>query len=186
MIRTETLGMAYGASELLLAAYRRSRRSGARSRDRGTLPLVWITILAAMGAAVWFANSVELGRYPVGGRVRGLALGILIAGVGLRVWAISTLGRFFTVDVAIHEDHRLVTRGPYRWLRHPSYTGVLLAFLGIGLSLGSWPGLLALVVPVLLALGRRISVEERVLGQHFGPAWQEHRARTWRLMPWVW
>src|SRR3546814_15945860 len=85
----------------------------------------------------------------------------------LRWWSIRVLARHFTVDVTIHPDHELVRRGPYRLLRHPSYTGLLMPFLGFALGLGNWLSLAAML-PVALALLWRIQVEERVLAAAFG------------------
>src|SRR5262245_52177059 len=94
--------------------------------------------------------------------------------------------RFFTVDVAIHEGNELVTRGPCRCLRHPSYTGALLTTFGLGLTFGNWLALAAFVVPLAAALLARIHVEERALAEQFGDTWRAHAARTWRLVPFVW
>src|SRR3546814_1807757 len=79
-------------------------------------------------------------------------------GMGLRWWSIRVLARHFTVDVTIHPDHALVRRGPYRLLRHPSYTGLLVTFLGFALCLGDWLSLAAML-PVVLAFLWRIQVE---------------------------
>jgi protein-S-isoprenylcysteine O-methyltransferase len=79
-----------------------------------------------------------------------------------------------------------VTRGPYRRLRHPSYTGALLAFVGLGFTLANWLALAAFVAPITAALLVRIHVEERALVEQFGDAWRAHDARTWRLVPFVW
>jgi protein-S-isoprenylcysteine O-methyltransferase len=73
---------------------------------------------------------------------------LFAAGLILRWWAIITLGRFFTVDVTIEKDHELVERGPFRIVRHPLYTGVFLAFVGLGMSLGNWAALLAILLPI--------------------------------------
>lgn len=186
MIALEILGLAYGASEAALGLARRSKRSSASSHDAGTLRLVWVVIALSGAAAVWTASHVEFGRYAHGPVLGGLAIGVFGLGIALRWWSILVLGRFFTVDVAIHDGHELVQRGPYRRLRHPSYTGALLAFLGLGLLFDSWPALLVATVPVSAMLLRRIAVEERALERHFGERWRAHCARTWKLVPLVW
>jgi protein-S-isoprenylcysteine O-methyltransferase len=186
MIALEQLGLLYGASEIALALARRSKRAGARSRDAGTLGLVWVVIAVSVTAAVWIARSVEFGRYEHGLVLDRIALALFGLGVALRGWAIVVLGRFFTVDVAIHEGHELVQRGPYRVLRHPSYTGALLVFFGFGVLFDSWPALAVATLPVVAIILRRIQVEERALAEHFGEAWRAHCARTWRLVPGVW
>ena len=186
LIAFEALGLAYGASELGLALLRRSRRARASSHDDGTLGLVWLVVGLSIAASFALARSVEYGHWPRGPWSDGVALGVFALGCALRAWAVLVLGRFFTVDVAIHTGHELVRRGPYRVLRHPSYTGALLIFFGLGLQLRSWPALSVLVLPLLAVFLRRIQVEERALAQHFGAAWDEHCRLTWRLVPLVW
>jgi len=186
VIAFEALGLAYGAAELGLALLRRSRRAGARSHDRGTLGLVWIVVGLSIGTAFALARSLEFGRFEGGPWMRWIAFSVFALGCALRGWSVVVLGRFFTVDVAIHTGHELVRSGPYRVLRHPSYTGALLIFFGLGLQLKSWPALLVLVLPLTAVFLRRIQVEERALAQHFGAAWTAHCERTWRLVPGLW
>jgi protein-S-isoprenylcysteine O-methyltransferase len=186
MIGPAYLGLAYGASEIALALARRSKRAEASSRDAGTLRAVWLVIAVSLAAAIWVARKIDFGRYHTGDSLLALALVLFAAGLALRWWAILSLGRFFTVDVAIHTGHELVERGPYRVLRHPSYTGALLAFVALGLTFGSWPALALATLPVLAVLLWRMRVEERALAGHFGEAWRAYAARTWRLLPGVW
>jgi protein-S-isoprenylcysteine O-methyltransferase len=110
---------------------------------------------------------------------------LFVAGLILRWWAIIILGRFFTVDVTIEKDHELVERGPFRVVRHPSYTGVLLAFVGLGLSLGNWAALLVILMPIGAAFIHRMNVEEDALSRALGPRYTEYVKRTKRLMPFV-
>lgn len=188
MIGPQYLGLAYGLSELALARMKHSRRSRGRtsSRDAGTLGLVWGVIGLSVAASILVARDCPWGRFGVPHGLEFAALGLFVAGIALRAWSVLVLGRFFTVDVAIHADHELVTRGPYRVLRHPSYSGALLAVLGMGALFGSLPGLLVLLGGFAGALARRIAVEERALAQNFGERWTAHCARTWRLVPFVW
>ena len=178
----------YGCAELVLAALRRSSRhdSTARSHDRGSLQLLWVVIAVSMGAAVGFGLSCDIGRFELGAPLRIAAWCALAASAALRVWSIVVLGRFFTVDVAIRDDHQLVVSGPFRVLRHPSYTGVLGVVASLFLLFGNAIALGVGLVGVLLALLHRIRVEERALAAAFGDAWTAHCARTWRLVPFVW
>ncbi|MBK7641991.1 MAG: phosphatidylethanolamine N-methyltransferase family protein [Planctomycetes bacterium] len=186
MLDATKLGLAYGLSEVGLALVARARARGARSSDRGSLALVWVVIALALPASIWVARNVAFGRYERSTALDGAGLALFVGGVGLRGWAIAVLGRFFTVDVAIHTDHELVRRGPYRLLRHPSYTGALLAFLGLASTMQSVPAVCTALVPILLVLLWRIRVEEQALAAHFGSRWAEHCAKTWRLLPCVW
>ena len=182
----QALGLAFGLSELGLALVKRSRRSGARAQDAGTLRLVWGGILVSGVVAYEVARTCPFGRFEHGPLGAGIALGLLALGVWLRWWAILVLGKFFTVDVAIHPEHQLVTRGPYRVLRHPSYTGALLVIAGIGVLFDSVPAWVCLMLPITAILLRRMQVEERALAAHFGESWRVHSARTQRLVPFVW
>jgi len=119
------------------------------------------------------------------GALLGLGTALLIGGVAVRWLAIRTLGRFFTVDVAVHREHRVVQSGLYRYVRHPSYTGVLVAMLGAGLAFGNWLSLAALMLPLTLSLLYRIRVEEAVLLEALGEEYREYCGRTKRLIPGV-
>jgi protein-S-isoprenylcysteine O-methyltransferase len=87
--------------------------------------------------------------------------------------------------VAIASDHQLVEAGPYRWLRHPSYAGALLAFLGLGLCLHNWAALAAVVVPVSVVFWRRMRIEEAALLGTFGERYRDYMRRTRRLIPFI-
>jgi protein-S-isoprenylcysteine O-methyltransferase Ste14 len=95
------------------------------------------------------------------------------------------LGRFFTVNVAIAKDHRVVSDGPYRFVRHPSYTGALVAFIGLGILVHNWMAALLLVVPITIMFLWRIHIEERALSAALGKAYTDYMARTKRLIPFV-
>ena len=103
-----------------------------------------------------------------------------------RTWAILTLGRLFKFVVVIQDGHRVVASGPYRLLRHPSYTGGLVAFLGAGIALDSWLSALAIVFIPLLAVLVRIHVEEAKLATALGPEYTRYASRTHRLVPGLW
>src|SRR2546423_14055212 len=122
---------------------------------------------------------------PRGNAVSVAAVALFAAGLVLRWWAIVTLGRFFTVDVTIEKDHELVERGPFRMVRHPSYTGVLLAFVGLGLSLGNWAALLVIFLPIVAAFIHRMNVEENALSDALGSQYTDYMRRTKRLVPFV-
>ncbi len=178
------LGLAYLFSELLLTATRRSRGSGAR-QDRSTLRVLWLVIMLSVAASVYVAKHWRGAAFPDQRLCALLGVILFIGGLVLRWWAIITLGRFFTVDVQIAPDHELVERGPFRLMRHPSYTGVLLAFLGFGLSMGNWAALLVLMLPIFVALIRRIHVEEEALTAALGERYITYKQRTKRLIPGV-
>ena len=115
-----------------------------------------------------------------------IGLGLIWCGVGLRVWSIATLGRFFRRIVVVQEGHRVVSGGPYRAVRHPAYLGNLLATAGLGLVLGNWVSLAILVVIPALGHLPRILVEERELEQGLGEQYTSYAAGRKRLVPGVW
>jgi protein-S-isoprenylcysteine O-methyltransferase Ste14 len=161
-------------------------REGAR-RDRGSMVVLVACIAGGIVGAFLLASDVpgaSLGaaRWPL--LVCGVAL--MVAGIVLRQWAITVLGRFFTVDVRVQEGQQVVDRGPYRWVRHPSYTGMLVTFLGIGMALGNWLSILCALVIPLAGLAARIGVEERALLDGLGDPYRRYAAGRARLVPRVW
>jgi protein-S-isoprenylcysteine O-methyltransferase Ste14 len=115
--------------------------------------------------------------------VQYVGLVLIPLGLGLREWAIFKLGRFFSRVVEIEASHRLVTDGPYRWFRHPAYTGMVLIYLGIVLAFGTWLGTLVALILMLSATLYRIRIEEQVLVEAFGKEYREYMHRTWKLFP---
>jgi protein-S-isoprenylcysteine O-methyltransferase len=153
------LGLIYLVSEILLTLTRRSRSKTGTKQDRSTLGIIWLVIALSIMAGVFVAQNFRAVALPHGRVLASASVVLFVAGLILRWWAIIMLGRFFTVDVTIEKDHELVERGPFRIVRHPSYTGVLLAFVGLGLSLRNWAALLVILLPIGAAFIRRMNVE---------------------------
>ena len=175
----------FPVSEIVLGILKRARAGTAFSEDSGSLRLLWLVISAGVAAAI-FAQNIAVTRMHMAPEIRmAVAVALLVVGLAIRWVAIVTLGRFFTVNVAVHLDHALVETGLYRHVRHPSYTGLLIAFCGLGMFFGNWLGLVMLLVPIVLALTHRISVEEAALGRALGAEYSNYCARTKRLLPWV-
>jgi protein-S-isoprenylcysteine O-methyltransferase Ste14 len=133
-----------------------------------------------------FGRAVTPGAAIGGGWL--FALGVLIAWLGLllRWWSFVSLGKYFTVVVKTSDDQPVVDRGPYRVLRHPSYTGLLLAFAGGGLMVGNWVSTVGAVGVVSAALIYRLRIEERALNAALGDRYREFAATRARLIPHVW
>lgn len=163
------------------------RRGAAVSQDRWTK---WIVVLASragvFGALAIAALVPGLRADANNWWTLGLGVAILLAGVALRAWAIMTLGRYFRREVTIEPGQRLVRQGPYRWLRHPSYTGILLSLGGLGLAFGSWVGAAVAVLVMFAGMLPRIRVEERALAGAFGTDYQDYANSTARVLPYVW
>jgi protein-S-isoprenylcysteine O-methyltransferase len=179
------IGIVYGGSEVVLAFALRARENVVRGADRGSLAILWTTIILSIFAAIQVENR-GAGRLP-GAFLQWAITGgaVLLAGLALRWTAILTLRGAFTVDVAIAKDQRLVEHGIYRALRHPAYTGSLLAFLGMALVFGDWLAGLTLFLPITGAFLYRIGVEERALRSAFGEEYERYSRRTRRLIPFV-
>ena len=114
-----------------------------------------------------------------------LGIFLILLGVVVRQWAIAVLGRFFSLTVRVSEDHRVVDIGPYRLVRHPSYTGIMITLAGLGLAVQSWTALLVLLVIFGVAYGYRIRVEEKTLLSELGSDYANYMKRTKRLIPYV-
>lgn len=114
-------------------------------------------------------------------------VGILLMGGGItwRWYAVRTLGTYFTLAVSIQTDHQVIRHGPYRFTRHPSYSGALLAICGVGLIMTNWVSLLVLVACSFAGISYRIAMEERALVDALGEAYVEYRSRTKKLIPFV-
>ncbi|MBM3938314.1 MAG: isoprenylcysteine carboxylmethyltransferase family protein [Sphingomonadales bacterium] len=111
------------------------------------------------------------------------AIVLFVAGISLRWIAILSLKRAFTVKVTILKDHQLKSDGVYRWVRHPSYTGMYIYALGLGLALHSLLAIAILLWGVWFTTHNRIPVEEAVLEGHFGDAYRTYKQKTWKLFP---
>jgi protein-S-isoprenylcysteine O-methyltransferase Ste14 len=176
------LGFLYALSELWLGITHRSPEA-AVSHDKKSLRVLWIVILASVffgiQSAFWFPSAAM----PHRATLRVIGFFVFVFGLVLRWYSIGYLGKFFTVDVAIHSEHRVIESGPYRYIRHPSYTGALLAFLGLGLSSGNWCSVAVFVLPPFLAFLVRINVEERALEEAMGEQYRSYQQRTKRLIP---
>jgi protein-S-isoprenylcysteine O-methyltransferase Ste14 len=177
---------AFVLSELRIRLRSERNRDGSRL-DRTSLLVVQATAIGGVGGAVLLTRRLP-GAALAGAEwplfVAGLVL--MCAGVAIRQWAVATLGRFFTIDVRVQPSQTVVDRGPYRWVRHPAYTGLILTFLGFGLALGNWAALaVAFLVPTA-GLVYRIHFEERALLEGLGEPYRRFAASRPRLFPGVW
>lgn len=173
-------------SEIILAIGKRARSGSAHVADKGSLKTLWGVILAAISLAAIVSFTSRLPLPLSANQADLLSLLFVTGGMVLRWVSIFILGRHFTVNVAIVPGHHLIETGPYRRVRHPSYTGLLLAFFGTGLFLNNWLALGILMLPICRAVVHRIRIEEAVLEKAFGSSYGEYRRRTKRLIPFIW
>jgi protein-S-isoprenylcysteine O-methyltransferase len=178
------LGIFYGLSEAGIGFFKRSRDDSVDA-DRNSLRLLWLVILLSLTAGSLASYKFESAKIVAGDSLLWVGCALFVAGLALRWYSIYYLGRFFTVNVAIHSGHEIIDTGPYRRIRHPSYSGALLAFLGLSLSLDNWIALALIVLPILMAFRRRIRIEERALSNALGAPYTRYMQRTKRLIPGV-
>ena len=152
------------------------------TKDRGSNLVLRVSLYASVVIAVVLAVN-NTAMLPHGVFYAGISL--VIIGIVVRQWAVFTLGRFFTLTVGIQKDQKVVDYGPYRFVRHPSYLGLLITLTGIGLALQSWEGTLTMVGISGLAIGYRIHIEEKVLVSELGDDYVQYMKRTKRLIPFV-
>jgi protein-S-isoprenylcysteine O-methyltransferase Ste14 len=170
--------------EVWIAA--RTAGSHAPRHDRGSKVVISLGIFVGVFLAVQLSSRWTGGTmaWPWLAYVVGAAL--VVAGVVIRVWAVLTLGRWFTTVVRVADDQPVVSDGPYRWVRHPSYLGLLVALAGLGLMLTDWASVVVAVLLPLATLVWRIRVEEKALRKGLGPAYDAYAAGRKRLVPGVW
>ena len=172
-------------SEFAILIKTRTRESSGEVRDQGSLRLLWVTIVISITAAKFAAAILHRAAFPPSWSMTPVCLILLLLGLAIRWSAIYTLGRSFSANVAIHATQTLTKTGLFRIVRHPSYTGLELIFLTIGLGTRNWIGLVLGFVPPTLALLYRIRVEEAALTSAFGPQYIAYSAETKRLIPFL-
>lgn len=163
------------------ASYARNGRGVATLPGDRTQPLLIVTWLVAMGACL-AAALTGWGVAP-GWQAPMAGQGLFLVAWVWRQEAIRQLGRHYTAHVTVSDEQPLIQAGPYRFLRHPGYLGVIGAVAGCALMTGSVAGWLALLAGYLPAVVIRIRVEERWLVERMGRRYEDYQARTWRLMP---
>jgi protein-S-isoprenylcysteine O-methyltransferase Ste14 len=172
----------FWALEFIVFRGNRTATEEANISERYSLPLIFIAISlsvfisALCGHFQWF---------PATSAWQWLGLAGYAAGVGLRWWGIIKLGRHFSRHIRLQDEMEFVSDGPYRWLRHPLYSGILLAVSGVALALGSWLSLLGVGLFVLPALLHRLRREEQEMTARFGVRYERWRKPRKRLIPFV-
>jgi protein-S-isoprenylcysteine O-methyltransferase Ste14 len=166
----------------------RARKSAdpRKARDRGSywflISMIWV------GVALVFVFCFGLQRAYIPWMRTGiffLGIALMWAGIVFRWYCMRVLGRYFTYQVDVHVGQTVIEAGPYHYIRHPAYAGALLTVTGLGLTLGNWAGLIAIVACVSIGYAYRIHVEEAALVTALGQPYQDYMSRTTRLVPFV-
>ncbi|MDQ2742080.1 MAG: isoprenylcysteine carboxylmethyltransferase family protein [Chloroflexota bacterium] len=166
--------------------FRSQRDPTARQVDRGSFVVMSIVvgggvIVACVLAAVWTGAAIPWLRPQV--TLAGIV--IILLGAAVRWWAIFTLGRYFTFDVAVRPTQLVVQAGPYRFVRHPSYTAILIMLLGVGMALENWASLIVMLAGGLIGLLYRVEVEERALVEALGQPYTDYMRHTKRFIAFI-
>jgi protein-S-isoprenylcysteine O-methyltransferase Ste14 len=161
------------------------RRAEAADSDRHSLMVVRGCVTIGVFLAI-FAQRVSATQFQLTPGIFAVSLILMWCGIALRWWCFRTLGRYFTFTVMTSADQQVITTGPYKFLRHPSYAAMLLALCGIGLIFGNWLSLAALLGLALIGFLNRIRVEEAALSTALGFKYTAYASTHKRLVPYVW
>lgn len=156
------------------------------NQERGSKSTVAIVSGILAGVLIVFLLSKRLPSKIGPEWLRWVGLAVAVVGMILNLWAIRTLGRFFKTIIVVQDKHQLVTAGPYKYFRHPSYFASMVILLGMGLMLNNAWGLLIVLVLPFVTFVYRIRVEEKTLRRTFGEAFVEYAAKRWAIIPFVW
>ena len=183
MILYEAVAVLWVASEVVIGITRDApfRSTG---QDRLSGPALIFCVVLSVWAGYFAGRSFPAAAINAAPFVSGLGIALALAGIAFRWWAVLTLGRFFTTRVMTRPDQTVVQTGPYRLVRHPSYTGMLITVLGMLLASANWVSLACFPI-ALPGLAYRIRVEEQALIGALGAPYRDYMRRTKRLLPFV-
>ena len=161
---------------------RRRGSSEVQERNHGLNFTAWLGWEALL---VFTLVSVSFKLFILPGDAFFAGIIILLLGVGIRQWAVAVLGKYFSHVVGIQKDQKVIDIGPYHYVRHPSYTGILLIQIGIALMFQSWAAVLVAVISFSLAYGHRIRKEEKFLVEELGDDYRKYMTKTKRIIPFL-
>jgi protein-S-isoprenylcysteine O-methyltransferase Ste14 len=174
------------ASEIVLSLFRRARNKS-KDFDKSNSLILWIINILSISIGINIAvksGSSGIGSfstaYPL---INYIGLLLIISGIAVRWTAILTLGRQFTTTLTIVENHKIIDTGIYKHIRHPSYTGGLMSFLGLSIAFSNWITFLVIFFPILFGYIYRINIEEKLLVSYFGEEYIAYSRNTYRLIP---
>ena len=180
-----TLGSSWAAIEIAIALKTRVQFTTTTQFEYRSERLIWLVVTVALITALWFKQQ-HLIPIPIEAFNRQMiAVLFFITGIVLRCYAVFSLGAFFSTTVTTHASHILIESGPYQWIRHPAYTGLLSSFFAAGIAMGDGLALLTLLCPISYVLSQRINIEEQWLSEHFAKVYDDYCLRTKKLIPWI-
>jgi len=173
------------ASEIVVGIATRTKQNAGKVQDRGSLLILWIVITASITACRWFSETHTRNMFGGAPALKTAGVVVMLAALAIRWTAIFTLGKSFSSNVAIQDSQQITRTGLYRFVRHPSYLGLLLVFLAVGLHSRNWISFAVVLFPTTAALLYRIHVEEAALLKAFGDDYVAYSKATKRLVPGV-
>lgn len=186
-VSTIVFGLVCGTwvvSELLGPVRWSGLREG-QQRDAGPLLVVSLSAAGGFILCLLFPLLLPQACIPWQPAIFFVGCAVTLFGMGWRWYAIRTLGSYFTATLMLHPHQRVVQHGPYRFIRHPSYSGVMLIIIGLGLMIGNWVSLVTMTGGMSVILLFRIPREEHELLQHVGEPYRDYMQRTKRLIPFL-
>ncbi len=154
-----------------------------KSNSKLSNPRIWGLNIPIGIAITLLLGYTQIGPLPDWSFFLGLSIGIL--GYALVYWGYWTLGQYFSAEMVIYQGQELVERGPYRFVRHPVYSGIFFAVIGGGFAVQSWVAVILLVIMYAILFRYRIAAEEKVLISEFGEQYQSYSKRVKRLIPFI-
>lgn len=171
-------------SEVMISRLTKSGGLDKKGKDRGSFWVIWIAAAIGITSGAYCASYVDI---PIGRILFIPYAGLVVtaAGIIIRLTAVFTLGRMFTAQVTIREDHKIKRDGLYKFMRHPSYSAAVLSFIGLGISMNNWLSLAIITLLITFAMLYRIKIEEKVLIEQFGQEYLDYMKGTYRLIPFI-
>jgi protein-S-isoprenylcysteine O-methyltransferase Ste14 len=170
----------------LISSFSQNTVSGAQTHDRASRFVLLISIFVVIFLGIRATFNARQFAIPADRMLLfGIGIFLILAGAAFRWYSIWVLGKFFTRVVSIQAGQTVVEKGPYRFIRHPSYSGAMLSFLGFGLALTNWLSLALIILGTVIGYGYRVSVEEKALVEGLGQPYSDYMQHTKRFIPFV-
>jgi protein-S-isoprenylcysteine O-methyltransferase Ste14 len=175
------------AAEVYLVIRDNAQGKGKTTIDRRTRNFNFISLIISISLAAMI-SWIPIFRFNSQGPsiVFWIGISILFLGLFLRYWSINILGKYFRTTVETEKGQKVIQKGPYKWIRHPSYSGIILFCLGYGLSVQNWLSLIIAVSLPTISLLYRIKIEEEALVKGIGTEYEAYQMKTKKLIPGIW
>ncbi len=162
------------------------KKAGTRTvksrEDKGTYYLIHLTVLFSLIISFNLGFN-EITLLPIISSYIGILF--IVGGIFLREYSIVTLGKYFSFKISVVKDQKIITKGPYHFIRHPSYSGGILAILGIAIALRSMIAIVVVTLLCSITYGLRIRFEERIMLAEFGEDYLIYKRKTKRVIPFI-